>query len=227
MAVAFGTRQRTLPMLGEALDVGVEPAEYDFVMLLNGDYNTRPFAVADLLLKGNAKQVLITSVKDSHRNTDNRIHHIARSVLVKCGVPDSSIVFVDSQCGTTFDEANTLSEFMQQQPESTTFCVVTNTYHTRRSRWIFERVLGDEISRVQFISAPTTAYNASNWWKHEDGFTYYLSELLKSCFYLIRYGSVTGWVTLLAAFSGLGWWIQKRRSIRSREQQVSVPAAIH
>lgn len=209
IATAYFTREWTLPRLGRLLDVGVEPSKSDYVLLLNGDYDTRAFRVADLFHGGLADRVLLTSVKSKPRQMEPKVNEVAQTILERCGVPKDRIDFIDSKCGTTFDEAHTLATFMEQHPKAT-FSVVTNTYHTRRSRWVMSHVLGDEMSRVQIVSAPTDAYNASNWWKHEDGFTYYLSELLKSSFYFLRYGNGISWLGAALSILGLGWWLQRR-----------------
>jgi uncharacterized SAM-binding protein YcdF (DUF218 family) len=210
IAVAYATRQQTLPWLGQVLDVGVEATRVDYAMLLNGDVDTRAFAVADLYRKGKANRILITSIQDKPRQTELPVHEVARLVLVNCGVPENRIDFVDSRCRSTFDEAQTLLTFMQQHPEAT-FSVVTNTYHTRRTRWILNQVLGHQMSQVQMVSAQTDGYSAANWWKHEDGFTYYISEFFKSSFYWVRYGSGLTWIAAALTCVGLGWWIRHRR----------------
>ena len=181
VSLVYMTRRHTLTAIGNWLDVGEDPDRCDYVMLLNGDQETRPFEVADLYLQGKAERVLITSVNQSQSSTQPKIHELARGILTRCGVPDDKIDFVDSRCDSTYDEAKALDMFMEQHPDAT-FYVVTNTYHTRRSRWVFRNVLGSKMSRVGMVSARTDAFNAGNWWKHEDGFVLYLAEFLNQSF---------------------------------------------
>jgi uncharacterized SAM-binding protein YcdF (DUF218 family) len=205
----YATSGYTLPAIGHWLDVGQQPDRRDYVMLLNGDPDTRPFEVADLFRHGKAGRVLITSANESGTSLQPKVHETARSILTRCGIPESKIDFVDSRCDNTFDEAHALKEFMNQHP-GVTFSVVTNTYHTRRSRWVFRNVLGKEMSRVRFVSAKTDAFNATNWWKHEDGFVYYLAEFLKSIFYFLRYGHGFAWISAIVGLIGIGWWVRYR-----------------
>ncbi len=209
VSVVYATRRYTLTAIGNWLDVGEDPDRCDYVMLLNGDPETRPFEVADLYRRGKAGRVLITSVNDSGLSLAPKVHEVARSILTKCGVPDNRIDFVDSRCGSTFDEARTLEQFMEQHPDST-FNVVTNTYHTRRSRWVLRNVLGPKMSRVRLVSAKTDAFNAGNWWKHEDGFVNYLAEFLKSIFYFFRYGHGFAWISAMLGLIVIGWWLRHR-----------------
>ena len=209
ISLIYATRRHTLSAIGNWLDVGEDPDRCDYVMLLNGDPETRPFEVADLYRRGKAERVLITSVNDSGLSLEPKVHEVARLILTKCGVPDNRIDFVDSRCGSTFDEAKTLERFMTEHPDAT-FYVVTNTYHTRRSRWVFRNVLGARMSRVSLVSAKTDAFHAGNWWKHEEGFVLYISELLKSVFYFFRYGHGWAWIGALLGLIGIGWLVRHR-----------------
>jgi uncharacterized SAM-binding protein YcdF (DUF218 family) len=208
IAVAYTTRGYWLPALADWLDVGEQPVRTDYVMLLNGDPETRPFEVADLYHRGKADRVLITSA-DEPESRRVKVHQVARLTLTKCGVPPAKIDFVDSRCRSTFDEAKTLDRFMTAHPAAT-FTVVTNTYHTRRSRWVLRHVLGDKMSRVSLVSAQTDAFHSQNWWRNEDGFVLYLAELLKSVFYFVRYGNGLVWISVMVGLIGIGWCLRRR-----------------
>lgn len=212
LLIAVVTRNETLPIIGRWLDVGEQPQPCDYVMLLNGDRDTRPFAVADLYQKGTASRVLITSVGGHQMTHEPPTHEVAMRILAECDVPETHVEFIDSQCDNTFDEAQTLAAFLRTHPRAK-FCVVTNSYHTRRSRWVFRHVLGDEMRRVQFVSAPTDFYNAKNWWKHEDGFVAYSAELLKFGFYLCWYGNGLAWLSGIVGLVVAGWWLRRRSSL--------------
>ena len=211
MALWF-TRSTTLPMIGAWLDVGEEPSDCDYVMILNGDKTTRPFEAAKMLLNGRADRALITSVKKAGRDTaEPETYDIVRAVLIRCGIPNSKITFVDSQCTSTFDEAKTLDAFMAKQADPVRVAVVTNEYHTRRTRWVFREVIGERISNVHFVSARTDYFNSSNWWKHEDGFVWYLSEFFKFTYYQYRYGRALWWTLGLIGTSALALGISRSR----------------
>jgi len=211
LSIAYVTREHTLPRIGSWLNVGEDPQSSDYVMLLNGDHETRPFAVADLYRQGKADKILITSVKETQRSSSKpREHQVTRAILTHCGVADSDIEFIDSECGTTFDEALTLKRFLREHPDATV-SVVTNEYHTRRSRWTFGNVLGVEMSQVRFVSAKNDWFDSTNWWKHEDGFVWYMSEFFKFPFYWIRYGSGLVWIAAIGGLLGLGFWLRHWR----------------
>ncbi len=214
LALAYVSREQTLPIVGGWLDVGTPPKKTDYVMLLSGDRNTRPFQVADLYQQKLADRVMITSSKKSSKSLAPEKHEILVDILVRCGVPENKITPIDSRCASTFDEAATLNRFLDENPE-TSFCVVTNQYHTRRTRWVFSKVLGPKINRVYFVSAPTDHFHAGNWWKHEEGFTLYLSEFFKFAFYWVRYGRGLVWMAALAITATTIVLIRKHRAVKA------------
>jgi uncharacterized SAM-binding protein YcdF (DUF218 family) len=208
--LVYASHRVTLTALGRWLDVGEQPDRSDYVMLLNGDFDTRPFEVADLYHRGKAARVLITSVNDSQPGLGPSVHEVSRQILTRCGVPDARIDFLDSRCDSTFDEAKALEQFMTSHPEAT-FSVVTSDYHTRRSRWVLHNVLGSRMSQVRLVSARTDAFNATNWWRNEEGFVLYLAELLKSVFYFFCYGHGLAWVGAIVGLCSIGWCLRYRR----------------
>jgi uncharacterized SAM-binding protein YcdF (DUF218 family) len=213
VCLGYATRSITLPMVGRWLDVGEVPQKNDFVMILNGDNRTRPFAAVDLFRQGYADKILVTSVKTKERHTAEPItHKYVRLILQSCEVPESKIVFVDSQCRSTFDEAQALRKFLAGQPEGTRVGVVTNEYHTRRTRWVFRRVLEDQMSYVQLLSAKTDFFDATNWWRHENGFVWYLSEFFKFSFYLFRYGNGLLWTGIATGIGVAAWCLRRQQS---------------
>lgn len=208
--VGYATRASTLPRIGGWLDVGQRPGPTDYVMILNGERDSRPFAAADLYQRGLAPRILITSSRPPRRPTSRPVPHVAvRSILTRCGVDPSAIEFVDSRCRSTFDEAQTLKKFLSKRPD-TTVTVVTNEFHTRRARWAFGNVLGREMSQVRFVSAKTDHVSPSNWWKHEDGFAWYLSEFFKLSFYWFRYGRGVAWVAAIVGVVMATWYLRRR-----------------
>jgi hypothetical protein len=55
--------------------------------------------------------------------------------------------------------------------------VVTSTYHTRRSRFIFERTLPAGFE-LRVIAAHDTEYDPDSWWRTRQGLKRFLHESL-------------------------------------------------
>jgi uncharacterized SAM-binding protein YcdF (DUF218 family) len=178
------------------LDVGERPRRADFVMVLTGGENTRPFAAAALVKAGWAQKVLVAEVAPTPAVSDQILppfHEINRQVLLKRGVPAEDVVILPGKAATTRDEAKALAAFLEDHP-SAHVLIVTDNYHTRRSRWAFARTLADRTGQVSFVSANIEDLNMDRWWKDEMSFVMILSEYLKLAFYTACYGYLGYWL---------------------------------
>jgi uncharacterized SAM-binding protein YcdF (DUF218 family) len=185
----YAGRQRLLPAVARFLDVSEPAWETDYVMVLGGDLNARPFAAAAFVNAGLARRVLVSNPKAWGEDLDESIapeQERARQVLVHQGVPPDAVILLDKECASTFDEACILADFLAAEPDSTV-TVITSGYHTRRTRLIFRKKLGSHAGRVHFLGAPTDGFDENNWWHFESGFQSYLNEYVKLAFYLVRY----------------------------------------
>ena len=201
-ALVWVMREPLLQEMAKWLDVGQPPQNADYVMLLNGDENTRPFSAAALVKSGFAKSVLITELKNTSAETGSLLppyHEINRQAILKRGIAPGDITILPGSASTTRDEAEALAAFLQDRPNARVL-VVTSDYHTRRTRWVFRATLGAQSRRLSFVSAPSDGYNRDRWWQDEEGFLAIGSEYLKLPFYLVCYGYLGYW---LAACGGL------------------------
>jgi len=178
-----------LPHLAQWLDVGGAPQKSDAVVLLNGSFNTRPFVAAALVHGGWAPKVLVNTVVDHPNQAQSVIPHsfeINLKVFEYGGVPRDRIVKLDSASATTFDEAKGVAGYLLDHPAKR-LLIVTEGPHTRRARWIFQRVLSAQPVEIVMISVPSDEFDNSNWWKREAGFLFVVSEYFKLMYYGFRY----------------------------------------
>ena len=147
-----------------------------------------PFAAAVLWKAGWAPRVLVTTVAN-HPEQDfvPLEHELNLRVLRVCGVPAEDIVLLQGQAVSTRDEAQALAEYLAAAPGQR-LLVVTNGYHTRRARWIFNRLLGSRAGRITLVSVRPDDFQIERWWQDEKGFSVILGEYLKLGFYGLRYG---------------------------------------
>lgn len=180
----YSLRTSILSAAGQWLNV-TEPLKgpVDYVFILGGDADTRPFAAAALVKGGLARQVLIARAEGEPESDSpgevSRPHHVLlRQILLQRGVPSASIIALPMKVSSTADEAEALRAFLKQEPQKSV-AVITSDYHTRRTRATFRRRLGKEMDRVQVIGAPTERFNGSNWWHYDQGTKLYINEYLK------------------------------------------------
>jgi uncharacterized SAM-binding protein YcdF (DUF218 family) len=209
LAGAWAARDWLLPPLAAWLDVGEPPLRVDYVMVLPGDENSRPFVAAAWFRAGLADRVLIP-VTVTGPDVDDGISlatdEILRQVLVRRGVPPDRIVTLPGASNSTWNDAQALGRFLASLPPATRVAVVTSDYHTRRARWSFRRAVPEFRNQIRFASAPTDRYDPARWWHCRTGFMAIASEYVKFLAYAASDARVlaTG-LTLLFAFALFVW----------------------
>ena len=137
---------RGLVAAARFLDVSGCPASVDYALVLGGDVSNRPFAAAAMYRAGRARAVVVTRTVWLPEVEDGLLppeEELATRVLQTEGVATADIAVLPGRVGSTYDEAVALSEFLAGRPESTV-AVVSTSYHLRRARWIFRRILDAE-----------------------------------------------------------------------------------
>jgi uncharacterized SAM-binding protein YcdF (DUF218 family) len=189
LSVLYVSRARLLPAVALYLDISQEPIAAEYVLVLNGAPETRPFVAAALVNAGLAERVLLTTASPTPATDDGFLpaeQDIAEDVLLARGVSSEQIHVIPGAIASTHDEALALARFLESNPaESVT--IVTCEYHTRRARWVFQRALGNSAPRLSFVGAPVKNVHPDNWWKSEDGAKIYAKEFCKFAYYLVRY----------------------------------------
>jgi uncharacterized SAM-binding protein YcdF (DUF218 family) len=179
--VAFLMRSWWLPRVGRFLDVSEPPQKVDAVFVLGGGVTTRPFVAAALVKTGHAQRVLLATIRAPYFTKEGPgigEHEISKKVLLLRGVPADQIDILPGECNSTENEANVLARYLDEHPQ-TRVAVVTNDYHTRRTRLLIGRAVGDRISQISFVAAPTEGFDADDWWQTETGAVTYTTEYLK------------------------------------------------
>ncbi len=163
----------------------------DMIFVLNGDYNTRPFTASDLYNQGFAPLVAIAQAESSATQLLGLVDNptdIAVEVMKMRGVPADKLLVLNETgpVTSTFDEARALRQYIETHNLNSVI-LVTSAFHTRRSRWIFERELAGVPVKLLVTAAAHTGFDASNWWQYEEGLIFLNNEYIKLIFYKIKY----------------------------------------
>ncbi|MCB0168668.1 MAG: YdcF family protein [Anaerolineae bacterium] len=171
------------------VDDALQPAE--MIYILNGEVNTRPFHAARLFEAGLAPQIVIpreemgpaSEIGLYPNGTD-----VSNEVLVNLGVPQDRITIIEVEGGVTStrDEAQVLLDYVKKH-DIQNVIVVTSAFHTRRSRWIFRKILAGTNVHIQMSAAPQWKFDETNWWRNENGLLMLANEYLKFGYYLATY----------------------------------------
>lgn len=200
---------------GKTLNVGTLPQKSDYVFVLLGDSETRPFIAAALYKCGLAKQVLVAQLQPIyHLNFQQPEDKVTIDALVAQDVLRNDIIALEHRCASTFDEVIALSKFLESHSNASV-TIVTSDFHTRRTRWTTQQVLKEAAERCSFVAAPVDGISAENWWQSEEGFALYVTEGLKLFAYFVQYGGSSRFlipaiiVVLFSAWLTSKYWRSK------------------
>ena len=189
--LAFAFRSQILTGIAGYLVVNDPLQPSDVIVLLNSDFNTRPFRASELYKQGLAPVIVIARSESTPavdlgllpNDTD-----ISVAVMEKLGVPADKIIVLPFTGGvtSTFDEASAVRQYVQAH-QAYRIILVTSAFHTRRARWIFERSLAGLPVRLEMAAVPYADFDQTNWWKNETGLITLNNEYIKLFYYLFKY----------------------------------------
>jgi len=215
-------RARLLPTISHWLDVGEPPHRTEYVMVLPGGEETRPFVAAALVKAGAARQVLVPENEVWPAEKERilpPVHEIIHRALTHRGVPEEDIRILQGQSNSTFGDIEALARFLKSSP-GVRVSVVTDGYHTRRARWTAARLLGEQARQISLVSAPTDEFCMDAWWQTDVGCLRVVGEYLRLAYYALRYGSLAYW---MAGGAGLVATVLIYRRVRRSGMPVQLP----
>ncbi len=95
--------------------------------------------------------------------------------LIERGVPQDRILRFPHDADNTKEEAEALAPLVAQKHWHSVI-VVTSNYHTRRARYIFQRVFPREVT-VRMASARDGDFDPDHWWEHRKSLKAFVREL--------------------------------------------------
>jgi uncharacterized SAM-binding protein YcdF (DUF218 family) len=160
----------------------------DAVVALSGGEGERLHASIDLYKQGKAGCLLLVGpaiplLKVYAGDGSLTLGEMRRRIAVRQGVPsDSAIVSLGAT--STWEEAQTtLMEARARGWRSIT--VVTDPFHTRRSRATFRKTFQGQPIRIAIYHPPLerSSYNPHKWWTRERDLMAVMNETVKMVFY--------------------------------------------
>jgi uncharacterized SAM-binding protein YcdF (DUF218 family) len=107
-----------------------------------------------------------------YTNDYNTSASVGAELLKKSGLSDESVQMVPSRVmdrDRTYSSAIALRNwFGKHQMPVHSVNVITENVHARRTRLLFEKALGPEIS-VGIIAVPSPDYDSKYWWRYSEG----------------------------------------------------------
>ena len=164
-------------------------AHANAIVVLGGSLEVRPFAAAALYKQGFADKILVSNVplgKAERLGFIPSHTELNRDILLKLGVPPSSIAIFGENNSSTVEEAVALRAWAAQS-RAKRVILPTDLFDTRRTRWILDRALNPAGVTVIVRAFPAPDYGINDWWRNRHGLVDFNNEVLKYLYYRLVY----------------------------------------
>lgn len=166
----------------------------DALLVLAGGVFDREIEAAELYAAGLAPQVLMTREPDPDAFTTLRARNVRvessldlrRRVLIELGVPADRITVLPEVVAATVHEAQVARRWAEQSAAGS-LIVVTSSFHTARSRFIFRDTFEGLDVTLRFAAARTSDFQPETWWRRRNTLREGIFELQRTLFYRLRY----------------------------------------
>lgn len=171
-AVVYFIRHPIFRLVAETwiVEDTLDPADVLIVLSDDNFYADRATRAAELFREGKAPAV----VASGRRLRPNAgIAELMEHDLLERGVPGEKILRVSHDGDSTREEAEALVRVAREKKWHRVI-VVTSNYHTRRARYIFQRVFPQGID-IRVASARDGDFDSAEWWEKRKS----IKELMK------------------------------------------------
>ena len=183
------------PRAGRYLVVDSSLRPSDAIVILAGPRTERWLEGVDLYKEKLAPNLLLSSgriepAEDALRQRGIRFPRevdLIKDAMVQLGVPAERILTFAETVDNTAAEASIARTIVEQHGWHS-IIVVTSKYHTRRSRFAFERAFRGTGVTIQLRATRYDQAQPDTWWKHRADFRFVISEYPKLLAYRLGLG---------------------------------------
>ena len=152
------------------------------IVILSGNPETRILKALELFTAGYGTRLLL--FKDYVQISQS----VAKFLNIQ--VKFESVPSLKGGATSTFDEAYDLLAFCSKE-NLKHIIIVTDSYHTRRAFYAFNKVFEGSNIKVEVSAAPNNIFNEENWWLSDRGISAYILEPIKLAVYLFTSQNVS------------------------------------
>ena len=183
------------PRAGRALVIDTKLQPADVIVVLAGARVERWLEAVELHREKLAPRILLSSgrieaAEEVLRSRGIRFPRevdLMKDAMVQLGVEASAIETFPASVDNTASEA-TVTRTIATSSGWRRIIVVTSKYHTRRTRYAFERVFKGTGVEIQVHSSRFDASQPDTWWKHRADLRFVVSEWQKLVVYWLGLG---------------------------------------
>jgi len=148
------------------------------IVVLSGGTESRMREALHLYEEGYGSVIILTETGGTLRDSEQLYSFDMRIQLMNNGVPSGNIVITEMQVSNTLDEARAVRETLTNQ-QYTSAIIVTDPYHSRRTRMVFREVFADSPIDIYIRPAGDSWYNSRTWFLSAKGWQFTLLEYSK------------------------------------------------
>ena len=178
LAAVYMLRHPLLSAAGSLWIVDEPPQPADVIVLLGDDnyWADRAGRAAELYHARWAPRVVVSGryLRPYLSNAE-----LMQRDLTERGVPAEAVVRFAHHASSTREEALAMRRLLNER-RWLRVLVVTSNFHTRRTRYIYRRVLGPE-AQLRVVAAQDKLYDPNAWWKSREGVRLFFRESVAFC----------------------------------------------
>jgi uncharacterized SAM-binding protein YcdF (DUF218 family) len=148
------------------------------IVVLSGGEPDRLQEAARLYSEGYSTKMIVTQTSDDPIDPETHQAIWKKQRVVDLGVPTDDVYITSKIVDSTYEEAVQVLQVMQAHGV-TSAIVVTDPYHSRRTKVIFDTVFKGSGLQVSIHSVPGQWYKASTWFMSVQGWEITASEVAK------------------------------------------------
>jgi uncharacterized SAM-binding protein YcdF (DUF218 family) len=174
-----------LVVMGAVLVIADPLEKADAIVVLSGGEDVRLQEAISLYKEEYAETIILTETGAKVEGYNSQYSSEQRLYLIYAEIPSSAIQIIGKHAASTREEA----KLVRTQAANTnihTLIVVTDPYHTLRTRMIWKDVFKDSGIKIIVRPARGSWYKSTSWWMSTAGWENTISEYAKLLSYVVN-----------------------------------------
>jgi len=167
-----------LRALGAYLIIADDLKQMDAVVVLSGGGLSRREEGAKLFKEKYAKIFVLTETGETVSDLGVNYSTVLKQEAIQMGVPDNAILITLEHSNNTLEEAIAVKKLLENS-ELKSSVIITDPFHTRRARMIFEDVFQDTDIDVNVRPVIGSWYRSDTWFASKRGWEATIQEYLR------------------------------------------------
>ena len=157
----------------------------DVIAVLSGNDESRVREAAELYHQGIAYNIILSKTSQTFGEYKQPYTMLQEEMLQNLDIPGGAVYIAEVTAKNTGQEASGIKQRMYDLGYYSVM-VVTDAWHTRRVKMIFEQSFRNTGFKVLVHPVPDSGYNKYLWWLTPDGWSKTVSEYVRILGYIIK-----------------------------------------